>query len=420
MQRVILHVGLPKSGTSYLQTQLAAHKTELRGAGVLYPGESWKDQVRAVRDVRQMPLRSRRHRRQVPGAWDQLAKAMRQWPGDSVVSMEWLCRAEPEQVQRILRDLAPASVEVLFTLRDLGRTIPASWQESVQNQNEWTWREFLDGLVADVPGVPRADRRFWRLHDAVALLSRWTPYLPAERVHVVTVPRPGAPPALLWERFCAVVGIDPSRFPAVGDARNQSLGVVSTELLRLLIPRARHAGLSAEDRQAVIAQQLAKRGLSGRRGQEPSLAIPADLHDWVQEQAEAEIAGITAAGVHVVGDLDELRPQLPTPVVGSQPEELDPAVLLDAALDALAIALRQRTVASKRAAAERNRTIGQQNRTVRRLTRRNRQLARRHRAAVTRMSRWESRPLRSAVRVYARCSPLLRRAARWVPRRGVS
>ena len=37
MQRVVLHVGLPKTGTTYLQALLAGHRDALREAGVLYP-----------------------------------------------------------------------------------------------------------------------------------------------------------------------------------------------------------------------------------------------------------------------------------------------------------------------------------------------------------------------------------------------
>ena len=37
MTRVVLHVGLPKTGTTYLQAVLAHHRDALREAGVLYP-----------------------------------------------------------------------------------------------------------------------------------------------------------------------------------------------------------------------------------------------------------------------------------------------------------------------------------------------------------------------------------------------
>jgi len=37
MTRVVLHVGLPKTGTTYLQAVLAHHRDALREIGVLYP-----------------------------------------------------------------------------------------------------------------------------------------------------------------------------------------------------------------------------------------------------------------------------------------------------------------------------------------------------------------------------------------------
>ena len=43
-ERLFLHVGLPKSGTTYLQAVLAENKQRLRDrARVLYPGASWED-----------------------------------------------------------------------------------------------------------------------------------------------------------------------------------------------------------------------------------------------------------------------------------------------------------------------------------------------------------------------------------------
>src|SRR4051812_16878564 len=105
-QTVFLHVGLPKSGTSFIQGVLSANKKQLqREADLLFPGRSWHEQVLAVRDVREM--KRRRH----AGAWEELVREMVDWPGNSVVSMEWLCASSEEVVRRVVADLAPARVE---------------------------------------------------------------------------------------------------------------------------------------------------------------------------------------------------------------------------------------------------------------------------------------------------------------------
>ena len=48
--KVVLHVGLMKSGTTFLQRQLFAHQSTLRDRGTLVPGTKWGDQVTAVSD----------------------------------------------------------------------------------------------------------------------------------------------------------------------------------------------------------------------------------------------------------------------------------------------------------------------------------------------------------------------------------
>jgi len=50
-ERVVLHVGAMKSGTSYIQARLLANQDVLREQGFLYPGRTWREQVLAVTDV---------------------------------------------------------------------------------------------------------------------------------------------------------------------------------------------------------------------------------------------------------------------------------------------------------------------------------------------------------------------------------
>src|SRR4051794_13137668 len=190
---VFLHVGLPKSGTSFIQGVLSANKQQLRhDAGLLFPGDSWHEQVLAVRDVREM--KRRRH----AGAWQELVREIVDWPGNAVVSMEWLCASSDEVVRRIVAELAPARVEGVFTARDLGRTLPAAWQELLQNRYDWPWEEFLEGVACEDRLATSAGRAFWAQQDLPALLRRWTAVVPVEQVHVVTVPPAGTSFDVLW------------------------------------------------------------------------------------------------------------------------------------------------------------------------------------------------------------------------------
>ena len=49
--RLVLHVGVMKSGTTFVQRVLLANRDRLAEHGVLFPGKQWRRQVVAVRDL---------------------------------------------------------------------------------------------------------------------------------------------------------------------------------------------------------------------------------------------------------------------------------------------------------------------------------------------------------------------------------
>lgn len=328
-RNVFLHVGLPKSGTSYLQKTLTANKDELAQAGLLFPGAAWVDQVRAVQDVRGLPLAPPKRRR-VAGSWRRLADEVAAWPGDAIVSMEWLGPASGEQVRRIVDDLAPARARVVFTARDIARTVPAAWQEFMQNREEWSWPEFLDSVVADDAPAGSPGARFWTQQDLATLLRGWTDVVPAEDVHVVTVPPPGADPDLLWQRLCEVLG---TPYPKVrsGSGSNTSLGMESAELMRRLNRRAHEDGLPTALYLTALKHGLAKGVLAQRAREESRLVLPPAHHAWARREAARQIAAVRASGANVVGDLEELQPVLAT-ASDRQPDDVPDETLLDIAL----------------------------------------------------------------------------------------
>ena len=386
-QRVFLHVGLPKSGTSYLQKLLAANKPRLkRDAGLLFPGKKWHQQVLAVRDVRDMG-----RRRAANGQWAQLVGEIAAWPGDSVISMEWLCAADEPHIRRMVEDLAPATIEVVFTARDVARTLPAAWQEFMQNRYTWTWDEFLEGVTSAEPLENEPGRVYWSQQDLPGLVGRWSAVVSPERTHVVTLPHPGAEPDILWQRMAQVFGIEAGGYVVDGLGGNESLGLESAELMRRLNPLTRDAGLNRTSYHQIFKHALAKRVLAKRKAEESRLALPAAHHEWARATAARQIETLRSSGVHVVGDLADLEPVFAD---GAQPGDLSDARLLEAALAGLV------TLASQTERAERERVeLEKRNsRLQTRLTRAERRISR----LSTRVSEFEEAPLRSGLRLRAR------------------
>ena len=192
--RLFLHVGAMKSGTTFVQSRLFAHRDELQERGIRVPGRRRRSQVLAVQQL----LRGG------GPMWDKHAAAVSRHPGTSVISMELLGPAR-DGVVTALRDSVDADVDVVITARDLNRSIPAMWQETVQNGRSWAWRDYVAGVRTDRPsertGLPATEpgRSFWIQQDLVRMARTWASVFGPERVTVVTVPPPGSPPELLWQ-----------------------------------------------------------------------------------------------------------------------------------------------------------------------------------------------------------------------------
>src|SRR5581483_530154 len=103
-----LHIGTPKSGTTYLQSRFAANAAPAREQGLLWPGPRSGTHVEAVRDLRTL---SPRNSLDPQGPWNRLAEQARTWSGHQVlISMEWLAGCRPEHVAHAVESLQPARV----------------------------------------------------------------------------------------------------------------------------------------------------------------------------------------------------------------------------------------------------------------------------------------------------------------------
>jgi hypothetical protein len=333
-KKVFLHVGLPKSGTSYLQAVLAANKSRLADrAHLLFPGSTWQDQVRAVRDVRSAKGHAPSER-EAAGEWARLVHEISTWQGDAVVSMEWLAGATSREATRIVESLAPGQVELVVTVRDLARTIPAAWQEFLQNEEVWSWSEFLGAVTSENPRGTPAGNLFWSQQDLGKILATWRDALASERMHVVTVPQAGAPAGELWTRFASVLGIDGSLFDASGQGSNESLGRESAELMLRLNRVSRARGMEWSTYEEMFKHTLAKQALSKRKHVEtPQHRIPPDLQAWTVARTAEQVRAIEASGAGVVGDLSDLESDFgpPDPHLG----ETSCEGILEAALEGL-------------------------------------------------------------------------------------
>lgn len=305
--KVFLHVGEPKTGTTFLQQVMWGNRAGLAAQGVALPGHHPQDHYRASQDLRGLEKLPSDPAGSWAGEWEILAGQAKRAPAAAVISHELFSAVDAGQAERAVRSLQPAEVHLILTVRDMATLLPAEWQESVKHRSVRSWDDWL-GDVIDRESRD-ADRRrwwFWCVHDTLAILGTWSRYVPAERVHVIITPPRGSASGLLWERFASVLGVDPARADLSLARPNTSLDVAEIEFLRRL-----NQALPPDVPDWFYMWRV-KEGIAHRAAPRPGgsrLVLPADRDAWAKEQAEALIAGLGDAGYDLIGDLDELRPR---------------------------------------------------------------------------------------------------------------
>ncbi len=326
-RRLVLHIGTMKSGTSFVQNVLQENRPVLAEHDVLFPGRRWRDQVSGALDLIERGGRKQEAMAE-DGPWNTLAHEVNAFAGTAVISMEFLAPRTRPKIDQILASFPGAQVDVVLTARDLSRNIPAMWQESVQNAGTTTWADFLEAVRTD-DRQSAAARWFWRHQAVPGIVRRWRGVVGHDRFALVTVPPPGAPAGLLWERFAEVLGVPADRF-RLDVRRNPSIGAASAMVMRRVNERLAADPLPRQVYQRYAKHILAKEGLGSRPATEQNLAL--DAH-WVSARGTAQVEALRRLRPRVVGDLADLSPR---PVPGVRAEEITAEEQLEAAVDGLA------------------------------------------------------------------------------------
>jgi hypothetical protein len=332
--RVFLHIGEPKTGTTFLQQVMWRNRSELAAQGVVLPGHHPQDHYRASQDLRGISKLASDPAGSWNGEWEILARQAKQAAKTAVISHELFSAADEAQAERAVASLQPAEVHVVLTVRDMGTLLPAEWQETVKHRNARQWEDWLGDVIdRESRDAERRQWWFWRVHDTLAILDIWSRYVPADQVHVITVPPPGTSRSLLWERFAALLEVDPASVDLSRARPNASLRLAEIEFLRQL-----NMALPAEVPDWFYMWNV-KEGVAHRfpadteRGDR--LALPPEREAWAARQAELLISGLSSTKYDLIGQLDELTPH-PATQPAVSPAALPAGQVLEAAVQGAA------------------------------------------------------------------------------------
>jgi len=323
-RRLVLHIGPRKTGTTFLQRVLQQIAPQLQAQGVLYPtryrDEDDYNHVGAVTDLthNEETRESNRWTGRDGSDWQGLEDQVRAFDGDVILSAEMIGGLRPPAAQRMLDLLDADRIDVVITMRDLGRIIPSSWQQHVRNTHTEPYRSYIRRRGEQRGTLPptqmqetwdtERNQTFWRSYAYGALVRRWQSLVGADRVRVVTLPPAGAPSNLLWERFRDALALDalPAQAPRL-QAFVANIGSTEAEamLLHAMNVEAKRQGWNRKTTNE-LQQQLLSSGFLERPDRGRPLLLPQKFLPQVQEWARIDIADLSTTAVTVDGDLEDL------------------------------------------------------------------------------------------------------------------
>ncbi len=130
--------------------------------------------------------------------------------------------------------------------------------------------------------------------------------MPADRIHLVTVPPQGSPQGRSSSATAGCSGVDPERLDRDVERSNESVGRIQAELLRRV-----NARLAPEFRSRDVYGDIGKRYLAvrvlGPQGGE-KLRVPHEHEEWCRDVSQRYVDAIVKGGYPVEGDVLDLVP----------------------------------------------------------------------------------------------------------------
>jgi hypothetical protein len=316
-ERIVLHIGPMKTGTTFLQAVLNIARPDLEAAGWRYPATFDRagppNHQRALYGVvgTQMPWvppKSVAHYRPLGR---RLLDEVRAWSGPVIVSAESMAQLSKPGIDVLLRELGGSSFDVIITARALSRVIPSAWQQRLRAGWAGTIDERLALLERTRDATDEYDPhlRFWTYQRLPHLVERWSNAVDPNRVVVAVVPA-SPDPTILWRRFRTAANL-PDTMPDVPpevprDAANIGMTAPEAVLLHAMVEQMTRDGIPPRRRRYVI-RRLFTDVLLRRDDRGESMRIPAAWIDKVRAWSNEDVDAVIAKGTRIVGDVDELR-----------------------------------------------------------------------------------------------------------------
>jgi hypothetical protein len=330
----LLHIGIPKTGTTTLQRTAAYHRADLLAQGVCYPGTTLNHRE-AVSALMSRSL-GWKNSESTPamGVWKRVEREVKQSPASrALISHEFACESTDEQARQFIEALGPKT-HVVISLRGFADLLGSSWQQYVKAGYQKPFGQWLRQILGDRKKL-KTTPTFYKRNDQAAIVDRWVRIAGVDNVTVVIADK--RKPDQLMNAFEDLLDLERGALTALpigGYGGNRGLSAAEAELVLQVNKVFREHGMTWDRYSGLMRHGFIARMQENRRPgpDEPSLALPAWAAKKALAQARKYADAVDASGARVIGDLAAL-----TTPVRTVPKFVRPTqVPIEAAYEAIA------------------------------------------------------------------------------------
>ena len=230
-QRLIIHPGFHKSGTTALQESFALNRSLLREQGILYPHIGTKAHHRIAWSLTQRPWGwNKRGGEKTPEkVWDRMVDRIHSAKEETVMlSSEFFSEIDGEKVRKIRSDIKGRDIQILFTVRPLAKLLPSSYQQYLKYGITIEFEDWLHEIL-DKPGESKVSPTFWQRHSHGKVVARWVDIFGKSNVRVLIVNE--AQPTFLFDEINKLLNLSNDTIKAAPSGSNRSLTMEEISLL---------------------------------------------------------------------------------------------------------------------------------------------------------------------------------------------
>lgn len=307
----LLHIGVPKTGTTALQHTAARRRQDLNASGVLYP-PTLTERFDHLFPVASLMGRKLAETDAVPGRehWEALMRHVARRPADRIwITHEWISESDDEQAQRFREELGER-LHVVISVRHYGTILTSTWQEFLKSTMLHEFESWLGYVLTDREASDARTRWQARFVERRAsqgeIVDRWARIVGPENVTVVVVDPSHR--ERLTDAFEGMLGLESGFLRAAADDANRSMTVEEASMMLELNRAYADPDTPLTKRAGRMPMSIGLDVLARTPGaDERKLTLPRWAAEIADKRSREQADQIARVGARVVGDLDALR-----------------------------------------------------------------------------------------------------------------